>query len=522
MVEYHSASMNHWIPARVVRAGRVHGTIDLDCKEAVDLGRVRLPPGAAAPAAAPPVAPTCPRLGAGPATAAGPLGLQAGDCCFYKSSTHGWISAAAVRYRPDENTYDLDVKQQVGIDKIKTIADGTLVEYLSTSTNQWIPAKVIRKGQNGNFDLDCKAGVHISRLRIPAGSGGSAAPVIPDTMPQGLPSGGYRGASANSTYTGGMRDAHHSDRVPGSILKQSPSGADRDPKLDQLRQALQAEDAVELRKRMESRSALNFVGEELDHAQHALWVMEARPEALKDLKRACARNSIDELQAALEAAAVVGVSDEELEAASRRLFALQARMWRYDAGDGRHMDLRKEPRLDGPRIRQRLNSGDVFEVAEERRGPDGVTFLRLADGRGWSFSHKPGVGTMCTRLYAEEEARRSQMGNQPISLTIADLRSQHSKAMKANRNAVQMAAIAEEDSPGPYVVLERTAVTPALALCNESDIVTTLDAGTVVDVLEVTDRPELKRIRGRISHPRGWVSLLDTKTGKRWAEKQSY
>jgi len=57
--------------------------------------------------------------------------------------------------------------------------------------------------------------------------------------------------------------------------------------------------------------------------------------------------------------------------------------------------IRTEPRLNGPPAERVLCPGDTFEVSEKFLGPDGVTYLRLADGRGWLFDSKPGVGKMC-------------------------------------------------------------------------------------------------------------------------------
>merc|ERR1719394_1318226 len=96
------------------------------------------------------------------------------------------------------------------------------------------------------------------------------------------------------------------------------------------------------------------------------------------------------LEAALEAAAAVGLPAAELEAGQRALRQLElSPIWKYDAGDGHHMDIRKEPRMDCPRVRQKLEPGELFCVSEERRGPDGVLYLELADGRGWAFDKKP-------------------------------------------------------------------------------------------------------------------------------------
>jgi len=67
----------------------------------------------------------------------------------------------------------------------------------------------------------------------------------------------------------------------------------------------------------------------------------------------------------------------------------------YDAGDGVNLDIRTVPDLDGDRNGATLMPGDIFEVSEKHGGVNGVTYLRLADGRGWAFDYKPGVGLMC-------------------------------------------------------------------------------------------------------------------------------
>merc|ERR1719223_50006 len=179
-VEYYSASLKQWILARVLGPGRQSGTLDLDCKEGVEVGRVRLPTGSlAAPSSTgsvPPMSSTgsfvnyggYPGAGAAASRAGGlgPLKVKAGESVFYLSSSHGWILSRVNKFRADDQTYDLDVKQHVTPDKISPIHEGTIVEYHSASSNQWIRARVLAHGQAPDtFDLDCKAGVPTTRLR---------------------------------------------------------------------------------------------------------------------------------------------------------------------------------------------------------------------------------------------------------------------------------------------------------------------------------------------------------------------
>ncbi|CAJ1394839.1 unnamed protein product [Effrenium voratum] len=43
--------------------------------------------------------------------------------------------------------------------------------------------------------------------------------------------------------------------------------------------------------------------------------------------------------------------------------------------------------------------------------------------------------------------------------------------------------------------------------------------GTVVQVLEVVHRQDEKRVRGRIEEPAGWISIVSTEDGNRWAQR---
>lgn len=72
------------------------------------------------------------------------------------------------------------------------------------------------------------------------------------------------------------------------------------------------------------------------------------------------------------------------------------RRWRYDAGDGLHADPRAAPAVAASRTGHHVFPGEEFEVVHEFLGEDGVLYLELADGRGWLFEAKPGVGKMCT------------------------------------------------------------------------------------------------------------------------------
>lgn len=73
-------------------------------------------------------------------------------------------------------------------------------------------------------------------------------------------------------------------------------------------------------------------------------------------------------------------------------------LWRFNAGDGLHIDVRASADINSARTGGKVRPGVAFEVAREHQGADGVLYLQLADGSGWLFDHKPGVGAMCVRV----------------------------------------------------------------------------------------------------------------------------
>eukprot|EP00440_Ansanella_granifera_P010373 gb/GFBE01011253.1/.p1 GENE.gb/GFBE01011253.1/~~gb/GFBE01011253.1/.p1 ORF type:complete len:299 (+),score=53.66 gb/GFBE01011253.1/:1-897(+) len=258
--------------------------------------------------------------------AAEPLpGVNPGDACFYKSAAHGWIPAAVKQFHPSRGCYDLDVKQSVAPESIFSLQPGASVEYHSVSANRWIPAKVVRARPDETFDLDVKEQVPIVKI-WPAPSQG---------------------------------------------------------KLGQLRKSVNAMDSVVLRQRLESQSQLPLPPEFLQDSQSL---------ALSELRKAMKGRDQAVLGAAIEKAALAGVSEEELENATQALQDLEEPMWRYDPEDHVHLDIRSAPVVSGPRTKEALLAGEVFRVSKEQRGADGVNYLKLADGRGWVFEKKHGVG----------------------------------------------------------------------------------------------------------------------------------
>uniref|UniRef100_A0A7S4R941 Uncharacterized protein n=1 Tax=Alexandrium monilatum TaxID=311494 RepID=A0A7S4R941_9DINO len=77
------------------------------------------------------------------------------------------------------------------------------------------------------------------------------------------------------------------------------------------------------------------------------------------------------------------------------------------------------------------------------------------------------------------------------------------------------------DGPGSYVLKERAVVAPTVRPCPKEDVITELAIGTRVTVLQVVSLHDIDRVRGRLEDPPGWISLVDTEGGFRWAERQA-
>jgi len=76
----------------------------------------------------------------------------------------------------------------------------------------------------------------------------------------------------------------------------------------------------------------------------------------------------------------------------------------------------------------------------------------------------------------------------------------------------------QADVPGMYTIThDRTKVAPSEEL--STTWVAELAKGASVRVVEVVRREKDKRVRARLDSPAGWISLLNTESGYRWAER---
>jgi hypothetical protein len=94
-------------------------------------------------------------------------------------------------------------------------------------------------------------------------------------------------------------------------------------------------------------------------------------------------------------------------------------VWVYQPYNGVSMLIRGEDSIDGPKTDQPLGVGETFLVSQMKES-DGVTYLKLADGRGWAFDRKPGFGIMCSRVgvarLQETRIRRQALRNRHVEV----------------------------------------------------------------------------------------------------------
>lgn len=99
--------------------------------------------------------------------------------------------------------------------------------------------------------------------------------------------------------------------------------------------------------------------------------------------------------------------------------------WRYKAANHLPLGLRTGPRLDSPLASRYIQANEAFNVAQVVEGSQGVLFLLLADGSGWAFDRKPGIGEMCVR---EDAAAPAVFDEKPGIGTVCSSDGGHAEA----------------------------------------------------------------------------------------------
>lgn len=160
-VEYRSATVDGWVPTKVVSFRPATGHFDLTCKEDVPPSQLRWPSRSIEPTEDPLAA-----------------AHGVGSLVEYESTSQHcrWIPAKVLLFDERTGRYDLDCKAQVEPKKVRAMEDfpvGSLVEYGSSAQRageglSWIPATVLRlNADTGLYDLNIREQAERGRIRWP-------------------------------------------------------------------------------------------------------------------------------------------------------------------------------------------------------------------------------------------------------------------------------------------------------------------------------------------------------------------
>lgn len=119
---------------------------------------------------------------------------------------------------------------------------------------------------------------------------------------------------------------------------------------------------------------------------------------------------------------------------------------------------------------------------------------------------------------AREQGHRAKQESRAALLALDELRG--TGVAVRSRSSTEDVCVGCDDVPGRYLVeFEGTEVTESLSLVGAGASLKRIRAGSVVEVVEVVSLPDEDRVRGRITSPDGWISLLEMSSGLRWASE---
>uniref|UniRef100_A0A7S1F134 Calpain catalytic domain-containing protein n=1 Tax=Noctiluca scintillans TaxID=2966 RepID=A0A7S1F134_NOCSC len=99
------------------------------------------------------------------------------DVEYFSVSQQIWISAKVLRFDEKQRVYDLDCRIGVPAERVRArrrpkamFSPGEQLEYYSESQGRWIRTNVVRfDAAQNTYDLTCKVGVPVNKLRKPQG-----------------------------------------------------------------------------------------------------------------------------------------------------------------------------------------------------------------------------------------------------------------------------------------------------------------------------------------------------------------
>eukprot|EP00466_Bigelowiella_natans_P005573 jgi/Bigna1/138665/aug1.46_g13373 len=98
---------------------------------------------------------------------------EPGELVEYRSTTNkNWVGCRVVRVNED-GTIDLDIKpnadpkliRKASKQMLQLYTPGEVVEYRSTTNQNWVECRVVRVNSDGTVDLDIKPNAELKRIR---------------------------------------------------------------------------------------------------------------------------------------------------------------------------------------------------------------------------------------------------------------------------------------------------------------------------------------------------------------------
>ena len=87
----------------------------------------------------------------------------------------------------------------------------------------------------------------------------------------------------------------------------------------------------------------------------------------------------------------------------QRAGASSTTVWVWKTVDNQPLAIRNQPSINADSVGESLQFDEEFNVSEEILGPDGICYLKLADGRGWVYDFRPTLGQMCIPKQPENQ-----------------------------------------------------------------------------------------------------------------------
>eukprot|EP00435_Cladocopium_sp_Y103_P058963 s1053_g20.t3 len=160
--------------------------------------------------------------------------------------------------------------------------------------------------------------------------------------------------------------------------------------------------------------------------------------------------------------------------------------------------------------------GDALDAMKTRGSVSGVSGVEPLKSSHWTRQCE-GYGSQASR--STEDIEKEHSVDSALDEDLAEELMSVTFAKPFQKTRFHSTSEESTDGPGQYVVIKDTGFDSETAdFPGSQDGMAYIRAGAIVEVVEVGgQKPD--RLQGRILAPPGWISLLDTESGYRWACK---